>query len=252
MTSNHTFVRSMASFGPSAHTVTNSVKPLVSRSRTLYRACGMTGPHLKHRSPIGPTLMYVLESDRCHAPCSPPRGGHPPARRPWPARLTLYIDHQVSSTSPLAAESSFWAGVLDGEVDAEDDWHMVIVEGEPRIGIQLAPNHVPPDWPDGTPEQQIHLDLWVDDFPSASGPGHGAVQVLPACRQRPPHNPGLRGSGRASFLPVLDRAVAGAPFQGRDEGLRMFPVASQGSPSASGSHSAGAQLILSQVEGVEP
>ena len=38
MTSNHTFVRSMASFGPSAHTVTNSVKPLVSRSRTLYRA----------------------------------------------------------------------------------------------------------------------------------------------------------------------------------------------------------------------
>jgi hypothetical protein len=27
---------------------------------------------------------------------------------------------------------------------------MVIVEGEPRVGVQLAPNHIPPDWPDGT------------------------------------------------------------------------------------------------------
>src|SRR5207249_2544900 len=42
-------------------------------------------------------------------------------------------------------------GVLDGTVDTEDDWHMVIVEGAPRVGVQLAPNHVPPDWPDGTP-----------------------------------------------------------------------------------------------------
>jgi hypothetical protein len=44
---------------------------------------------------------------------------------------------------------------------------MVIVEEEPRVGVQLAPNHVPPDWPDGTPPQQMHLDLWVEDFPSA-------------------------------------------------------------------------------------
>lgn len=33
---------------------------------------------------------------------------------------------------------------------------------EPRVGSQLAPNHVRPLWPDGAP-QQIHLDLWVDD-----------------------------------------------------------------------------------------
>lgn len=78
----------------------------------------------------------------------------------------MRIDHQVVvfDAADLAAESSFWAGVLEGTVDAEDDWHMVIVQGEPRVGVQLAPNHVPPDWPDGTPEQQIHLDLWVDDF----------------------------------------------------------------------------------------
>ena len=73
----------------------------------------------------------------------------------------------VFDASDLAAESTFWAGVLDGTVDAEDDWHMVMVDGEPRVGVQLAPNHIPPDWPEGTPEQQIHLDLWVDDFADA-------------------------------------------------------------------------------------
>src|SRR5262245_47316016 len=73
----------------------------------------------------------------------------------------------VFDAADLAAESAFWAGVLDGTVDPESDWHMVMVDGAPRVGVQLAPNHVPPDWPDGTPEQQIHMDLWVEDFPSA-------------------------------------------------------------------------------------
>jgi catechol 2,3-dioxygenase-like lactoylglutathione lyase family enzyme len=82
---------------------------------------------------------------------------------------TMRITRQVVvfDAADLSAESSFWAGVLDGTVDAEDDWHMVMVDGEPRVGVQLAPNHVAPDWPDGTPEQQIHLDLWVDDFEAA-------------------------------------------------------------------------------------
>src|SRR5436190_23787787 len=81
----------------------------------------------------------------------------------------MRIDHQVVvfDAADLAAESGFWAGVLEGTVDAEDAWHMVMVDGKPRVGVQLAPNHVPPDWPDGTPEQQIHLDLWVEDFPTA-------------------------------------------------------------------------------------
>jgi catechol 2,3-dioxygenase-like lactoylglutathione lyase family enzyme len=73
----------------------------------------------------------------------------------------------VFDAADLAAESSFWAGMLGGTVRAdEDDWHNVVVDGEWRLGIQLAPDHVQPEWPDGTP-QQIHLDLWVDDLPAA-------------------------------------------------------------------------------------
>ena len=80
----------------------------------------------------------------------------------------MHINHQVVvfDAADLAVESSFWAGVLNGTVDAEDDWHMVMVDGSPRVGVQLAPDHVPPDWPDGNP-QQVHIDLHVDDFTSA-------------------------------------------------------------------------------------
>ena len=66
----------------------------------------------------------------------------------------------------LTAESTFWAALQGGTVDAEDNWPMIYVDGEPRLGVQLAPNHVPPDRPDGTP-QQIHLDLYVDDIEAA-------------------------------------------------------------------------------------
>jgi len=72
----------------------------------------------------------------------------------------------VFDAADLAAESAFWAGVLDGTVDAEDDWHMVCVDGEPKLGVQLAPDHVRPQWPDGAP-QQMHLDLYVDDVRAA-------------------------------------------------------------------------------------
>jgi hypothetical protein len=69
----------------------------------------------------------------------------------------------VFDAADLHAESALWAGILGGHVFKDDDWHSVIdAAGEWRIGVQLAPNHVPPDWPHGTP-QQMHLDLHVDD-----------------------------------------------------------------------------------------
>ena len=80
--------------------------------------------------------------------------------------MKINLQVVVFDAADLNAESTFWARLLGGTVDAEDDWHMVLVNGEPKVGVQLAPDHVPPEWPDGTP-QQIHLDLWVDDFEEA-------------------------------------------------------------------------------------
>jgi catechol 2,3-dioxygenase-like lactoylglutathione lyase family enzyme len=101
----------------------------------------------------------------------------------------MRINHQivVFDAAELDPESRFWAELLGGKVDAEDDWHMVLVDGKPRIGVQLAPNHVPPDWPHGTP-QQIHLDLWVDDPAQA----HQEVLALGAklLKEAPESGPG--------------------------------------------------------------
>lgn len=87
----------------------------------------------------------------------------------------------VFDAADLHAESAFWAGVLGGELDRDDDWHMVMVGGEDRIGVQLAPGHIPPEWPDGAPQQQIHLDLWVEDLAAA----HDEVMRLGARMLKP-------------------------------------------------------------------
>jgi hypothetical protein len=72
----------------------------------------------------------------------------------------------VFDAADIDAESAFWAGLLQGTVDKQDDWHTVRSAGGPAIAVQLAPGHQPPEWPDGIP-QQIHLDLWVADVESA-------------------------------------------------------------------------------------
>ncbi|MDT4911648.1 MAG: hypothetical protein QOC66_776 [Pseudonocardiales bacterium] len=90
----------------------------------------------------------------------------------------------VFDAADLREESGFWAALLGGTVEAEDDWHSVYVDGQPRLGFQLAPDHVAPDWPDGTP-QQIHLDLYVDDVESA----HREAMALGAKLLKSAENP---------------------------------------------------------------
>jgi len=45
----------------------------------------------------------------------------------------------VFDAADLNAESTFWARLLGGTVDAEDDWHMVLVKGEPKVGFSSRP-----------------------------------------------------------------------------------------------------------------
>ncbi len=76
----------------------------------------------------------------------------------------------VFDAADLLAESTFWAGMLGGSVEmAAEDWHRVSdAAGAHCVSVQLAPDHVPPQWPDGSP-QQVHLDLYVDDIRDAHG-----------------------------------------------------------------------------------
>lgn len=95
----------------------------------------------------------------------------------------------VFDAPDLAVESTFWAGLLDGTVEPDGDWHSVIVDGEWRLGFQFAPNHIRPAWPDGPQQQQIHLDVWVDDFAEA----HDRAIALGATVLRPAADPTSSG-----------------------------------------------------------
>src|SRR5215813_1638408 len=61
------------------------------------------------------------------------------------------------------AEAAFWAGLLDGTVQATESgrWRSVWIDSNWQLGVQLAEDHVPPTWPDDAIPQQIHFDLYV-------------------------------------------------------------------------------------------
>ncbi|GAA4606705.1 catechol 2,3-dioxygenase-like lactoylglutathione lyase family enzyme [Actinoplanes octamycinicus] len=50
----------------------------------------------------------------------------------------------------------------------EDDWVSIDAGQGWRVAVQLAPDHVPPRWPDPAFPQQAHLDLRVPDLEAAS------------------------------------------------------------------------------------
>ena len=82
----------------------------------------------------------------------------------------------VFDAADLESESTFWAGVLDARVFRDESFHSVVdADGEWYVGVQLAPDHVPPEWPHGAP-QQVHLDLHVEDQRAA----HESVIALGA------------------------------------------------------------------------
>jgi predicted enzyme related to lactoylglutathione lyase len=86
--------------------------------------------------------------------------------REMPMDMGIKYHVVMFDAADLAAESDFWAGVFAGTVKRGNGWHMVYVDGAPLVGVQLVQNHVPPEWPDGIP-QQVHLDLEVQDVTAA-------------------------------------------------------------------------------------
>jgi catechol-2,3-dioxygenase len=51
---------------------------------------------------------------------------------------------------------------------ADDEWIMLRTPDRQRICLQLAPDHIPPQWPDPDHPQQFHLDLTTPDIESAA------------------------------------------------------------------------------------
>jgi hypothetical protein len=112
----------------------------------------------------------------------------------------------VFDASDIEAESKFWAGVLGGEVYPDDDWHSIVVDDEWVMGVQLAPNHVAPEWPSGMQQQQVHVDLHVDDLDAA----HRLAIELGGRQLQPARKPDDNPDGTEMF--AVYASPAGHPF----------------------------------------
>ena len=95
--------------------------------------------------------------------------------------------------------------------DVEDDWITMTTPDGWRVAVQLAPDHVPPRWPDPAHPQQFHLDLRVPDIDAAAG----RAEVLGATRL----------GGGETWHTLAD--PAGHPFdlcQGDDPATSIYAV----------------------------
>jgi hypothetical protein len=76
--------------------------------------------------------------------------------------------------------------MFDAHVFGDDRFRCLIsASGEWYVGVQVVPDHVPPEWPDGA-FQQVHLDLHVEDSRDAHEEASGLV---PGCSSRATSTP---------------------------------------------------------------
>ena len=110
-------------------------------------------------------------------------------------RLHAFV---IDCPDPVAL-AEFYGAILDLPIGYQDEDWVVLGDRarEPHVAFQLAPDHVPPQWPDPGHPQQMHLDIAVDDVEAAE------PQVLTLGATR------LPGEGR-DFRVYAD--PAGHPF----------------------------------------
>ena len=95
--------------------------------------------------------------------------------------------------------AAFYGELLGLPVTSRDDDWITLGSQEPRVCLQLAPDHQPPSWPDPARPQQLHLDVEVDD------PDDAERQVLALGARRLPDP-----AGAEDFRVFAD--PAGHPF----------------------------------------
>jgi predicted enzyme related to lactoylglutathione lyase len=78
--------------------------------------------------------------------------------------------HMVVIDAPdISGLSDFYTSLAGwAQSYADPDWITLTTTDGWRIGIQHAPDHVPPRWPDQAHPQQAHLDLRVPDLAAAT------------------------------------------------------------------------------------
>ncbi len=107
--------------------------------------------------------------------------------------MTVTLTSVIIDAAGLEAESAFWQRLLDGSITRTPSHHFIQAPGLPVLVIQSAPDHVAPNWPDGT-SQQMHLDFTVDDLAAADrvATQAGATRLRPTDDVTPESRTGSR------------------------------------------------------------
>lgn len=79
------------------------------------------------------------------------------------------LETVVLDAADIAALSAFYTSLAGWtQKYADDDWVTLTTDDGWRIGLQHAPDHQPPHWPDPAHPQQAHLDFRVPDIEAAA------------------------------------------------------------------------------------
>ena len=120
-----------------------------------------------------------------------------------PAGAIATFDLVVLDTPEPRALADFYCALLGWRIEREDDdW--VTIRGDSGAGMafQLAPDLVPPTWPDPAVPQQFHLDVNVPDLDVAEQRVLAIGARLTGQPEQPSQFPGVPGPVRAPVLPV--------------------------------------------------
>ncbi|RLL69527.1 VOC family protein [Streptomyces sp. Z26] len=94
--------------------------------------------------------------------------------------MPITLTSVIIDAADIEKESSFWHRLLGGSLTPTPTHHFIQAPGLPVIVVQSAPGHIPPNWPEGTP-QQVHLDFGVDELATAdrTATDAGATRLRP-------------------------------------------------------------------------
>jgi catechol-2,3-dioxygenase len=75
----------------------------------------------------------------------------------------------VFDAPDIARLSAFYSALAGWtQLYADDEWITMTTDDGWRVGLQSAPDHQPPRWPDAAYPQQAHFDLRVPDLAAAT------------------------------------------------------------------------------------
>ena len=83
--------------------------------------------------------------------------------------VTARLGTVILDVADPAEVASFYADLAGWETtDKDADWVTLRTGDGQHVAFQLAPDHIPPQWPGQDHPQQVHLDLFVDGREAAA------------------------------------------------------------------------------------